>query len=101
MLRMESAGLDALVDADFPELEGELVGDQLTAAGVFEESAPERSREIERPEDVAASAVEIARNSAERTALRALAAAGCAEDQVSLVFAHGLSRTGWPVRADS
>ena len=85
---MEGVCLDALFDADFPQLNGDLVGHEFAAAGIFEKLPPEGSAQIQSTEDIAAGAMEIPRHLAEGSSLGSFAAAGGAENQIGLVFAH-------------
>ena len=90
VIGMEGVGFDTLVDADFPQLDRDFIGDEFSPARIFEELLAERGPQVERPEDIAAGAMVITGNSAQHAALRSFAAAGCAENEIGLVFAHGL-----------
>ena len=80
---------DVIGDAGFPELDGEIVGDEFAAAGVLDEGLAEWGPRVEGAEDIPASAVKEAGDRTEDLALSSFPAAWGAEDQIGTIFLHG------------
>lgn len=80
-LGFELVGFDTVFDVGLPELDGEVIGYELAAAGVFDEFLAEGGAGVEGAEDIAAGEVVEAGDAAEDDALGAFAAAGGAEDE--------------------
>ena len=62
-VRLELMGVHTELNADTPELDGNLIGNKLTLAGIVEKCLAERGAGIDRAENIAACAMEKARES--------------------------------------
>lgn len=94
---LDEVHFGAGVDICLPELDGEFVGDEFAAAGVFDEFLAEWGTGIEGAEDFTADEMDEAGDAAEDGSLGAFAAAGGSEDQEcpeAHVFAGGHEKAG-------
>src|SRR6266853_816234 len=85
-LGLETVRAHHVAEPRQPELHRDLVGHQLAAARIFEKGLADRRARVELAKHIAARAMKESRNLAEDFSLRAFAAAGRAEDEVSVVF---------------
>src|SRR5581483_7815738 len=86
LLGMKVMGLDHVIDELAPELDGGFVGDELAAAGVFDENPADRALDREIAEDIATRAVKEIGDVAQDSALRALAGPGSAKQENGTIF---------------
>ena len=70
-VRLVKSGVSEIVDLSFPELDGQFIRDQLTAAGILHELLSQRGPGIERAEHITAGAVEKPGDAAEDFSLGA------------------------------
>jgi len=83
-LGFKDVGFDAVFDVGLPELDGEVIGHELAAAGVFDEFLAEGCAGVEGAKDIATGEVMEAGDMAEDLTLGAFAAAGGTEDEEGL-----------------
>src|SRR5438552_19021501 len=86
LLGMETASLGAAIDEIAPEVNGWLIGDQLTTAGVLEKNLADGAVGFETAKDITAGTMKEVGNIAEDFALGALARARSAEKQDGAIF---------------
>jgi len=79
LFRMEPAAFGSVFDELAPELDGGLIGDELAAAGIFDEELSEGAIGAQITKNIAAGAMEVVRNNPENLALGSLARTGGAE----------------------
>ena len=80
-VRLVNVGVAPVVDLGFPQLDGQFIRHQIAAAGIMDEALADGGAGVERAEDIAAGAVEEARDGPEDFPLGALARTRRAEDQ--------------------
>jgi hypothetical protein len=89
LIGLELAGLGVGADVVVPELDGKLVGDELSLAGVLEEGASEFGFRAEAAEDITAGTVIVTGDGAEDFALGTFAGARSAEEEDGLITHEG------------
>src|ERR1043165_9194225 len=87
-VRLEFVRFHGRIDGRLPELNGDVVRNELASAGIFEKRLTDPGARVHRAKNIAARTMKKARNTAEGAALCSFAAAGRAKEKIGLVF-HG------------